>query len=245
MLPSLIPRIRPASKIFVSVQIEREVGRWVFACCIVLHVGVQALEPRVDLRCQAQQQYFAIEAVEMKQSCENFQRWRAARGFGALRSRVRYLSLCRDCPAELPRSRILLVKLLGAARLSPAQQTVRVGVANHPFAKALQRIALPELPQPQNPLMQSDSQPQQLRVQVRPIRSLPLAQSSVVFFFRCLLVHTVKFACGAVTLIAPLFSMRTAYVPGIVSGGFTAVTALNGTCTEVLDCGPMTSMATS
>ncbi len=111
----------------------------------------------------------------MEQPREYFQRGRASGRIGLVRGISGRLLLCRDRPAKFCRSRILFVKLLSLLLLHAAQQPISIGVADHPIAETLQRIALPELPKPQNLPVQGEPQPRQLSIETHAVRSLPVA----------------------------------------------------------------------
>src|ERR1700675_2221764 len=86
MFPAFVRRLGSVAKEFVSVQVQCQACRGIFARGVILNVGVQPIESRVELRRETQQQLLAIEITQMKQPPKYFERGRAPRGCGALGS---------------------------------------------------------------------------------------------------------------------------------------------------------------
>jgi hypothetical protein len=70
-VPKLFAGGERISEIQRSQDLYREIGGWIFAVGIVLHIGVEAFEAGIDFRRQTEKEHIPFKGTQMKQARHN------------------------------------------------------------------------------------------------------------------------------------------------------------------------------
>src|SRR6266849_10638406 len=158
----------------------REVRSQLLAAHVVVQVGIQALERRIDFRSEAQEQRVPLEPRQLEALSELEQRGLPAFGLHGLRDGAQIVLEVDRGGLQRAGRCIRSIEILFEARGVRFEQAIHLGIRDDEPGVLVKGVLAPSLAQPQHPALDQQPEPDQLARKIIKVARPPIASHGIV-----------------------------------------------------------------